>query len=311
MDPIVYFFVLGVAARLLRSDLKLPGVLYESLTIYLLLAIGIKGGVELASHAYGHIAIQLAAALGIGVTIPLIAFPILRYAGKLDNYNAGAMAAHYGSVSVVTFAVGMAFLAQRNIAYEAYMPLFVALLEAPGIIVGVMLGRMAESGRELRWPTLIKEILLGKSIVLLLGGLAIGWLAGPLTIAPLKPFFFDLFKGALCLFLLEMGLIVAGRIGDLRKAGAFLICFGVLMPLCAGGMGAVAGWLVQLSVGGTTLLATLAASASYIAAPAAVRIALPQANPGLSLAAAIGITFPFNITIGIPVYYYFAQLLHA
>ena len=311
MDPVVYFFVLGVAARLLRSDLKLPGVLYESLTIYLLLAIGIKGGVELASHAYGHIAIQLAAALGIGVTIPLIAFPILRYAGKLDNYNAGAMAAHYGSVSVVTFAVGMAFLAQRNIAYEAYMPLFVALLEAPGIIVGVMLGRMAESGRESRWPTLIKEILLGKSIVLLLGGLAIGWLAGPLTIAPLKPFFYDLFKGALCLFLLEMGLIVAGRIGDLRKAGAFLICFGVLMPLCAGGMGAVAGWLVQLSVGGTTLLATLAASASYIAAPAAVRIALPQANPGLSLAAAIGITFPFNITIGIPVYYYFAQLLHA
>ena len=311
MDPIVYFFVLGVAARLLRSDLKLPGVLYESLTIYLLLAIGIKGGVELASHAYGHIAIQLAAALGIGVTIPLIAFPILRYAGKLDNYNAGAMAAHYGSVSVVTFAVGMAFLAQRNIAYEAYMPLFVALLEAPGIIVGVMLGRMAESGRESRWPTLIKEILLGKSIVLLLGGLAIGWLAGPLTIAPLKPFFYDLFKGALCLFLLEMGLIVAGRIGDLRKAGAFLICFGVLMPLCAGGMGAVAGWLVQLSVGGTTLLATLAASASYIAAPAAVRIALPQANPGLSLAAAIGITFPFNITIGIPVYHYFAQLLHA
>ena len=311
MDPVVYFFVLGVAARLLRSDLKLPGVLYESLTIYLLLAIGIKGGVELASHAYGHIAIQLAAALGIGVTIPLIAFPILRYAGKLDNYNAGAMAAHYGSVSVVTFAVGMAFLAQRNIAYEAYMPLFVALLEAPGIIVGVMLGRMAESGRELRWPTLIKEILLGKSIVLLLGGLAIGWLAGPLTIAPLKPFFYDLFKGALCLFLLEMGLIVAGRIGDLRKAGAFLICFGVLMPLCAGGMGAVAGWLVQLSVGGTTLLATLAASASYIAAPAAVRIALPQANPGLSLAAAIGITFPFNITIGIPVYHYFAQLLHA
>ena len=311
MDPVVYFFVLGVAARLLRSDLKLPGVLYESLTIYLLLAIGIKGGVELASHAYGHIAIQLAAALGIGVTIPLIAFPILRYAGKLDNYNAGAMAAHYGSVSVVTFAVGMAFLAQRNIAYEAYMPLFVALLEAPGIIVGVMLGRMAESGRESRWPTLIKEILLGKSIVLLLGGLAIGWLAGPLTIAPLKPFFYDLFKGALCLFLLEMGLIVAGRIGDLRKAGAFLICFGVLMPLCAGGMGAVAGWLVQLSVGGTTLLATLAASASYIAAPAAVRIALPQANPGLSLAAAIGITFPFNITIGIPVYHYFAQLLHA
>ena len=311
MDPVVYFFMLGIAARLLRSDLKLPGVLYESLTIYLLLAIGIKGGVELASQSHGSIAAQMVAALGIGVTIPLIAFPVLRYIGKLDSYNAGAMAAHYGSVSVVTFAVGMAFLAQRNIAYEAYMPLFVAVLEAPGIIVGIMLGRMAESGRESRWPALIKEILLGKSIVLLLGGLAIGWLAGPLAIAPLKPFFFDLFKGALCLFLLEMGLIVAGRMGDLRKAGAFLVCFGVLMPLCAGGMGALIGSLVQLSVGGTTLLATLAASASYIAAPAAVRIALPQANPSLSLAAAIGITFPFNITFGIPVYYYLAQLLHA
>ena len=311
MDPIVYFFALGFAARLLRSDLKLPGVLYESLTIYLLLAIGIKGGVELASHPYGHILPQVIAALGIGVTLPLIAFPLLRHAGKFDNQNAGAIAAHYGSVSVVTFAVGLAYLAQRNVAYEAYMPLFVALLEAPGIIVGIMLGRMVDSGRDARWPTLLREILLGKSIVLLLGGLVIGWLAGPAAISPMKPFFFDLFKGALCLFLLEMGLIVAARAGDLRKAGSFLISFGVLMPLLAGGIGATVGWLVQLSVGGTTLLATLAASASYIAAPAAVRIALPQANPGISLAAAIGITFPFNITFGIPVYHQLAQFLHA
>lgn len=311
MDPVVYFFVLGLAARLLRSDLKLPGVLYESLTIYLLLAIGIKGGVELASQSYGPIVIQVIAALAMGATLPLIAFPLLRYAGRFDTHNAGAIAAHYGSVSVVTFAVGMTYLAQRNIAYESYMPLFVALLEAPGIVVGVVLGRMAERGRDLGWPALLREILLGKSIVLLLGGLAIGWFAGPLAIAPVKPFFFDLFKGALCLFLLEMGLIVASRLDDLRKAGAFLLGFGILMPLLAGSIGASIGTLVQLSVGGTTLLATLAASASYIAAPAAVRIALPQANPGLSLAAALGITFPFNIVFGIPVYYAIAQYLHA
>ncbi len=311
MDPVVYFFALGFAARLLRSDLKLPGVLYESLTIYLLLAIGIKGGVELASHPYGHISTQVIAALAIGVTLPLIAFPLLRYAGKFDVHNAGAIAAHYGSVSVVTFAVGITYLAQRGVAYEAYMPLFVALLEAPGIIVGVILGRMADNARNTRWLALLREILLGKSIVLLLGGLAIGWLAGPVAIAPMKPFFYELFKGALCLFLLEMGLIVAARVGDLRKAGAFLICFGVLMPLLAGAIGATVGWLVQLSVGGTTLLAILAASASYIAAPAAVRIALPQANPGISLAAAIGITFPFNITFGISVYHHLAQFLHA
>ena len=310
MDPVVYFFVLGLAARLLRSDLKLPGVLYESLTIYLLLAIGIKGGVELASHPAGPIVVQVAAALCMGMLLPLIAFPLLRYAGKFDSHNAGAIAAHYGSVSVVTFAVGLAYLAQRNVAYEAYMPLFVAVLEAPGIIVGIMLGRMADSGREARWPVLLREVLLGKSIVLLLGGLLIGWLAGPTAIAPVKPFFFDLFKGALCLFLLEMGLIVAARAGDLRKAGAFLICFGILMPLLAGTIGAMVGSLVQLSIGGTTLLATLAASASYIAAPAAVRIALPQANPGLSLAAALGVTFPFNITFGIPVYHAIAQFLH-
>ena len=223
MDPVVYFFVLGLAARLLRSDLKLPGVLYESLTIYLLLAIGIKGGVELASHPAGPITVQVAAALCMGMLLPLIAFPLLRYAGKFDSHNAGAIAAHYGSVSVVTFAVGLAYLAQRNVAYEAYMPLFVAVLEAPGIIVGIMLGRMADSGREARWPVLLREVLLGKSIVLLLGGLLIGWLAGPTAIAPVKPFFFDLFKGALCLFLLEMGLIVAARAGDLRKAARHLL----------------------------------------------------------------------------------------
>jgi hypothetical protein len=311
MDPVVYFFLLGLAARLLRSDLKLPGVLYESLTIYLLLAIGIKGGVELASHPYGPVLGQLMAALAIGVTLPLLAYPILRHAGKFDHHNAGAIAAHYGSVSVVTFAVGLAYLTQRNIPYESYMPLFVAVLEAPGIIVGVMLGRMAEGGRDLRWPLLVREVLLGKSIVLLLGGLIIGWLAGPVMIGPVKPFFYDLFKGALCLFLLEMGLIVASRAGDLRKAGPFLVGFGVLMPLLAGTIGAVAGSLVGLSVGGTTLLAALAASASYIAAPAAVRIALPQANPGVSLAAALGVTFPFNITLGIPAYHAIARFLQS
>ena len=310
MDPVVYFFVLGVAARLLRSDLKLPGVLYESLTIYLLLAIGIKGGVELASHSHGAIIGQVVAALGVGVSLPLLAYPLLCFAGRFDGCNSGAIAAHYGSVSVVTFAVAMTYLGQRSVSFEPYMPLFVALLEAPGIIVGILLGRMADGGRALRWPALLREVLLGKSIVLLLGGLLIGWLAGPAAIAPLKPFFYDLFKGALCLFLLEMGLIVAARAGDLKQAGAFLIGFGLLMPLLAGALGATVGWLVQLSVGGTTLLAVLAASASYIAAPAAVRLALPQANPGISLAAALGVTFPFNITLGIPVYYAIARFLH-
>lgn len=310
MDPVVYFFVLGVAARLLHSDLRLPAVLYESLTIYLLLAIGIKGGVELASHADAALLVQGLAALGLGVVLPVLAYPVLRHLGKFDGCNAGAIAAHYGSVSVVTFAVAMTYLGERAVDFEAYMPLFVALLEAPGIIAGILLGRMADGGRELRWPALLREIVLGKSIVLLLGGLIVGALAGPAAIAPLKPFFYDLFKGALCLFLLEMGLIVAARAGDLRQAGVFLLAFGVSMPLFAGALGACVGWLVKLSVGGSTLLAVLAASASYIAAPAAVRMALPQAHPGLSLAAALGVTFPFNIIFGIPVYHAMARYLH-
>lgn len=311
LDPVVWFFLLGLAARLLRSDLKIPGALYEALAIYLLLAIGLRGGVELAHEPLLSLAPQAAAALAIGVAIPLAAYPVLRYLGRLSAPDAGAIAAHYGSVSVVTFAVATAHATTRGIPFEATMPLMVALLEVPGILVGVMLGRAGDSsGGRVRWGMLTRETLVGKSVVLLVGGVAIGWLAAP-TIAPLQPFFVDMFKGVLCLFLLEMGLVVGARLGDLRRAGPFLIAFGVVMPLAAAVLGAFAGRLAGFSVGGTALLATLAASASYIAAPAATRIALPKANPALSLGASLGVTFPFNIAIGIPLYFELARRIHA
>ena len=302
MDAIPLFFMLGFAARLARSDLKIPGQLYEALSIYLLLAIGLKGGMELARQDPLEVLPQALSVMGLGVVIPLIAFPILYKLGRLDRHNAAAIAGHYGSVSVVTFAVAVDYLLARNIPYEAYLPLFLVLLEMPGIAVGILLARMGGEMRSIKWGPLLHEIFLGKSMVLLGGGLLIGWAAGPDGLAPLQPFFFELFQGVLCLFLLEMGLVAAGQAGALRSSGAFLVGFAIGMPILSAVLGALAGAFIGLSAGGTLLLATLAASASYIAAPAAMRIAVPEANPGLSITAALVVTFPFNILIGIPLY---------
>lgn len=309
MDPVVLFFLLGVIARLAKSDLRLPEALYETLSIYLLLAIGLKGGVELAKHPITTVAPQAVAVIAMGLVLPLLAYPLLRFIGRLNNFDSAAIAAHYGSVSVVTFAVGLAFVTKRGVAFEEYMPLFVALLEVPGIVVGILLARM-HTLKTVHWGELAHEIFFSKSVVLLVGGLIIGWIAGPTGIDPMRGLFFDLFKGVLALFLLEMGLVAASRIGDLKRAGPFLIAFGVLVPIAFACIGALLGDAIGLSLGGTTLLAVLAASASYIAAPAAIRIAIPEANPALSIGAALGITFPFNLTIGIPLYHQLSIWLH-
>lgn len=309
MDAIPLFFLLGFAARLARSDLKIPGQLYEALSIYLLLAIGLKGGMELARQDAVAILPQAAAVLALGALIPLIAFPILHKLGRLDRFNAASIAGHYGSVSVVTFAVGVDYLIARSIDYEAYLPLFLVLMEMPGIAVGVLLARLGGDLGKVRWGTLAHEIFLGKSMVLLGGGLLIGWVAGPSGLAPLEPFFFVLFKGVLCLFLLEMGLVAASQTHALKSSGAFLLGFAIGMPILSALLGIGAGALMGLSNGGTVLLATLAASASYIAAPAAMRIAIPEANPGLSITAALVVTFPFNILVGVPLYDYLVRLI--
>lgn len=315
MDPVVLFFLLGFAARFAKSDLKLPEALYETLSIYLLLTIGLKGGVELAKHPIATVLPQAAAAVAMGAILPLLAYPALRWLGRLQGHDAASIAGHYGSVSVVTFAVGISFLIKRDVPFEEYMPLFVALMEVPGIVVGILLARMPGSGAEgatlsrtaINWGALAHEIFLGKSVVLLAGGLAIGWFAGPKGLEPMSPLFFGLFKGVLALFLLEMGLVAASRIGEFRRAGAFLIGFGIVTPVAFGAIGVLVGRATGLSVGGATMLGVLAASASYIAAPAAMRIAIPQANPTLSIVTSLGVTFPFNLTFGIPLYYAIAQ----
>lgn len=298
------FFLLGVLARVARSDLRLPDSIYEALAIFLLVTIGLKGGVELAQHSFATIAPRALAVIAFGCLLPLVAYPVLRL--RFGRTDAAAIGAHYGSVSVVTFAVAVAFLADRGIPAEPYLTVFLALLEVPAIVVGVLIAR---AGQSIAWGPLAREVLLGKSVVLLLGGLAIGWIAGPQGVAPIGGFFFDLMKGVLALFMLEMGLVVGNRIGDLRRAGPFLIVFAIGMPLFGAAAGALLGLAMDLSVGGITLLATLGGSASYIAAPAALRLALPEANPTYSLGAALGVTFPFNVLIGIPLYHRLAVWL--
>jgi len=300
-DPVVLFFLLGVLARLARSDLRVPEPLYDALSIYLLLALGLKGGAELARADAGALAGQTALAIGLGCLLPLVAFAILRGLGRIERSNAAAIAAHYGSVSVVTFAAALTYLNAREIPSEPTMPYFVAVLEVPGLLVGVLLARLG-TGRGANIAGTVREALAGRSVVLLLGGLAIGALLGPEGVAPVKPLFTDLFKGALCLFLMELGLVVGGQVPALRQAGAFLIGFGFLVPPAFAVLGAACGWLMGLSHGGIALMATLAASASYIAAPAAMRMAIPEANPALSIAVVLGVTFPFNLVVGIPLY---------
>jgi uncharacterized protein len=311
MDVVILFFLFGLFAGVVRSELKLPAALYDALSLILLLAIGLKGGEGLAKQALAPLVPQLAAVITLGVFQTLVAFFVLLKLGKLQRVDAASIAAHFGSVSVATFAVGVNWLTLRSIEFEPQMAIFLAVMEVPAIMVGIILARGVS--KQTQWGVLLHETFLGKGVTLLLGGMAIGWIAGPQGLAPIKGLFFDLFRGALCLFLLEMGLIVAKQFVELKRRGLFIIAFSVLMPLFSSALGVGCGLLLGLSVGGCTLLATLAASASYIAVPAAMRIALPEANPGVSLAAVLGITFPFNILIGIPLYYqmtlYFSEKL--
>jgi hypothetical protein len=307
LDPVILFFLLGAGAGLAKAELRLPASIYDFVSTLLLLAIGLKGGVELARAGEGIPPVELAALLALGFGLPIPAFLVARYLGRLTRADAASLSAHYGSVSVGTFAVLIGHLAVQGIPYEARAPVWVVVLEVPAILAGIVLAR--GFGGDVAWKPLLRELLLGRSIVLLLGGLAIGWISGPDGTAAIQPLFFGLFKGILALFLLEMGLIAATQLGALKQNAVFLVLFGVLMPLFGATVGALLGRAIGLSPGGIFVLATLAASASYIAAPTAMRTAVPEANPALSLTASLAVTFPFNILVGIPLYHRLATLV--
>ena len=315
LSPAVLFFALGLIAALTKSDLKFPEPLYVALTIYLLVAIGFKGGVAINEVGLGKVWLPGLAAMTLGALIPLWVYPLLRFGGKFAPVDAAAIAAHYGSVSAVTFIAATNYLKAINQPYESYATAFLAVMESPAILVGVVLGKLATSKRGASDMTSLKgamhEALFGRSIFLLLGALVVGALSGKPGMEKVEPFFVTPFQGVLALFLLEMGLVAGRRLEDLKKVGPFLLAFGIVMPLIHGCLGVYLGQLSGLGLGGATLLGVLASSASYIAAPAAIRMSLPDANPTFYLTASLAITFPFNIALGIPIYFEAARWLYS
>ncbi|GAB2516622.1 sodium-dependent bicarbonate transport family permease [Microbulbifer agarilyticus] len=307
IDIVVAFFLFGMAATLVGGRIEFPRGLYQGLTLFLLLAIGLKGGVALSEHASARLIPQALVVLLLGLALPFIAYPILRKFGQWDRTDAAATAAHYGSVSVGTFAVAVALLESRGVDYEAYFPLFVVLLEVPAIALGIYLAtRRGAEASALNW----RSLLLNQGCVLLLGGLLIGWLAGVEGSAKVMAMFETAFHGALALFLLYMGCQAARYFPEVVRNGAFLTSFAIVMPLIGAAVGGLLAVSMDFSTGGVALLATLGASASYIAAPAALGVALPKANLSLPLTASLAITFPFNVLIGIPIYLSIATYIH-
>ena len=311
LSPPVLFFVLGMAAVLLRSDLEIPAPLPKLFSLYLLLAIGFKGGVELQHSGLNQqVLLTISAAVLMSLLVPLSSYWILRR--KLDVFNAAAVAAAYGSISAVTFITAESFLETSHLPFDGFMVAALALMESPAIIVGLLLVRAlaprhGDGGEKTvgGWGSVLHEAFLNSSVLLLLGSLLIGLLSAafsPSGMAKMEPFTGGLFYGALSFFLLDMGIVAAQRLQDLRRVGAFLVGFALLAPLAHALVGLAIARLLGLPQGDALLFMVLCASASYIAVPAAMRMSVPQANPSLYISAALGLTFPFNIVIGIPLY---------
>ena len=309
-SPVILFFVLGLLAALARSDLAIPESIAKAMSLYLMIAIGLKGGVAVAKAGIGpELAVALAAGVVASFALPLLAFAALRGFGGLSRINAGAVAAHYGSVSVVTFVTANEVLGATGLVVAPHMVAVLAVMETPAIVTGLLLARgraaPASGGRDEVW----REVFLNASVLLLLGSFAIGILGGEAGYEEISPLFDNGFKGVLCLFLLDMGLIAARRMMDAQALSLRLIVLAVAFPLVNGTLGTLAGSAIGLSAGDAAVFGVLCASASYIAVPAAMRLALPEANPGIYLTMSLSITFPFNILFGIGLFAALARAL--
>ncbi|WP_438983343.1 sodium-dependent bicarbonate transport family permease [Vulcanococcus sp.] len=309
LTPPVLFFFLGVFAVVLGSDLEIPAPLPKLFSLYLLLAIGFKGGLELQHSGLSEtVLLTIGAAMAMSMLVPLYGFALLRL--KVDGFNAAAIAATYGSISAVTFITAESFLDTLGLHHDGFMVAALALMESPAIIVGLLLVKLATpttktDAETMRWGAVLKESFLNGSVYLLVGSLLVGVLTAansPQGAEKMLPFTDKLFYGALSFFLLDMGIVAAQRLRDLKQAGAFLIGFALLMPLVNALLGAFIAKGLQLGQGNGLLFVVLCASASYIAVPAAMRMTVPEANPSFYISTALGVTFPFNISVGIPLY---------
>ena len=304
----VLAFVFGFIAARIKSDVRVPEQIYQFLSIYLLFGIGLKGGHSLKSVTFEEVFAPAVTTIVAGALIPVFAYLSLRLIRTLSVVDRGSIAAHYGSTSLVTFSAALLFLESNSIYVEGFAPALLTLMEIPGLIVGIYLGSRTP-GSEVKWSETLKEVLLGKTVLLLFGGLFIGAVSSNEGYEKVSPFFVGLLSGLLVLFLLHLGYLAGFNFSEVRKVGKPLIVFGLLFPVIVGVMGVALGSAIGLSVGGSTVLGVLCASASYIAAPAAVTVALPKANATVALMSSIGVTFPFNLIIGIPVYFKVAELL--
>ena len=312
-NPTLLFFVLGIVATVVKSDLEIPPTTVKFISLYLLFSIGFKGGQELAHSPFSaEIIYSLGFGLLVASLIPAYTFFVLKR--RLSVADAGAVAAAYGSVSAVTFVSAVSFLEAQQLHFGGHMVAVMALMEAPAIIVGVMLMRRYEAiaganagAGTARLGSLVQHSFTNGSVLMVLGSLVIGLIADTKQADGIKPFTTDIFKGFLAIFLLEMGMVTARRFTAFLRYGRFVTAFAVLIPLLNGCVVAVASHLVTESVGNRFIFAILAASASYIAVPAAMRLAAPKADPGLYLPMALGVTFPFNITLGMPLYFALVQ----
>ncbi|MEB3178269.1 MAG: sodium-dependent bicarbonate transport family permease [Nostocaceae cyanobacterium] len=305
LNPPVLFFFLGMLAIFFKSDLEIPAPLPKLFSLYLLLAIGFKGGYELEESGLNpEIAMTIAAAIFMACIVPIYSFFILKI--KLDAYNAAAIAATYGSISAVTFITATSFLKALNISFGGHMVAALALMESPAIIVGIVLVRIFGNSDKkeggFSWGEVLREAFLNGSVFLLIGSVVIGMLTGEKGWEKLHPFTQEIFYGVLAFFLLDMGMVAARRIKDLSKTGSFLIAFSVFMPVANAILGIIIAKFIGISAGNALLFAVLCASASYIAVPAAMRMTVPEANPSLYVSMALALTFPFNIIVGIPLY---------
>jgi hypothetical protein len=297
-SPPVLAFVLGALAVILRSDLRLPDPIHTWISTYLLLAIGLKGGQGLKESELSTLISPAVLTIAFGIAIPAVIFFVTTKLLRLSAPDAGSLAAHYGSVSVVTFTAAMIFAAEADFITEPYLTSLVAILEVPGIVVALVLVSMKSDG--IKWRSAVHEVLTGRSVLLLVGGLVIGAVSSANSFSRVEPFFVGMFSGLLTLFLLDMGATVATRFATSGKPPLRMAIFAVISPIVFGTTGVIAAHAIGMSIGGSAVFGIMAASASYIAAPAAVRIALPNADSGLSLGLALGVTFPFNLTVGIP-----------
>lgn len=312
LNPPILFFFLGMLAVFLKSDLSIPQPLPKLFSLYLLIAIGLHGGYELSKSGLdANVLKTLSLAVLMAIVVPVYSFFVLRM--RINVHDAVALAATYGSVSAVTFITGITYLRTIGVEYGGYMVASMTLMESPAIIIGLVLlalfGKKDEKSSRTSWGEVLKEAFFNSSVFLLVGALLIGVATGEKGWTSMEPFFGALFKGILTFFLLDMGIVAAKRIYELKKLGFFLIGFAIVMPVVNALLGMGLGYYFEISQGDAFLLALLSGSASYIAVPAAMRLSVPEANPGVYLPLSLAVTFPFNIAIGIPLYFYLTNLL--